>query len=358
MELIGLGKSYGPETAVAGVDLAVEHGELIAILGASGSGKSTLLKMVAGFEGPSRGRILLHGQDVSSLSPADREIGMVVQNYALFPHLSVARNVEYGLRMRKWPKRERAERVAEMLERMRLSALGDRLPRQLSGGQQQRVAIARALAYSPRIMLMDEPLGALDKALKQDLVEEIHRVHREFATTILYVTHDREEAMTLADRVVLMRDGRMAACAPVEELYLRPPTAYAAGFFSGANLVPARVVDRVEGRARVEIGGRTLDTTCPVDPLGSPVTAAVRPVCVVLDPPDDAWALEGEVTDRLFLGDSVQLKLAYSDADTSGVVSCLLPATAPGLPGAVGEKVRFGFTPDTARIVPDDQETR
>src|SRR5699024_2647664 len=183
--------------------------------GPSGSGKSTLLKLLAGFEPATSGSVVFDGEDITMLSPAERECGMVFQNYALFPHLTVAANIEYGLKIRRWDKARRSARIEEMLELVGLTGYGERRPSELSGGQQQRVAIARALAYSPPLLLMDEPLGALDKALKQELLAEIRRVHREFSTTIFYVTHDREEALTLADRVALMSESPLVDCSPV-----------------------------------------------------------------------------------------------------------------------------------------------
>jgi putative spermidine/putrescine transport system ATP-binding protein len=335
----GLNKRYGSVEAVSDLNLDVAKGELIAVLGASGSGKTTLLRMIAGFESVSEGRIELFGRDVSRLSPADREIGMVFQNYALMPHLNVRRNVEYGLRMRGWSRADRKARVDEMLPLMRLDHLGERLPRQLSGGQQQRVAIARALAYSPKLLLMDEPMGALDKALKHELLAEIRRVHRKFSTTILYVTHDREEALSLADRVALMADSRLVDCAPVEEMYLRPKSRFAAEFFATANVLPV-TAHTSGGRATtttVELAGVTREVAGT--PTGDRTAIAVRPRDVLLADPAtacDGWALDGIVEEAIFLGDDVRVTVRISVGQTSDggadegscLVTCLVPLSA------------------------------
>jgi putative spermidine/putrescine transport system ATP-binding protein len=359
VELVGLGKSFGRTVAVRDVDLSIAAGEMICLLGGSGSGKTTLLRLVAGFESPTSGAIRLQGRDVSTLSPADREIGMVFQNYALFPHLSAAGNIEYGLRMRGWNRARRRERVAEMVERMRLTGLADRLPRQLSGGQQQRVAIARALAYSPRLLLMDEPLGALDKSLKGDLLQEIRRVHREFSTTIVYVTHDREEALTLADRVVVMQESRMIACAPVQELYLRPPSGAVAQFFSGANLLPLRVTG-APGRWEALLGDDSrplpLDTAAAdADPV-----AVVRPRDVRLDDrqadPATSRQLPGRVQDVVFLGDDLQVRVELTGEHLAGTLVTAVVPTATAAAPEVGQLVIVGLPDACVQVLPRSPE--
>ncbi|MGP4110206.1 ABC transporter ATP-binding protein [Streptomyces sp. 4N509B] len=373
VELVGLSKRFGNVTAVRDVTLTAATGELISVLGASGSGKTTLLRLVAGFEAPSEGEIRLHGREVSSLSPAEREVGMVFQNYALFPHLTVRRNIEYGLRMRGWDRQRRAARVTEMLERMRLADFGDRLPRQLSGGQQQRVAIARALAYEPRLVLMDEPLGALDKALKESLLGEIRRVHREFSTTILYVTHDREEALTLSDRVAIMHDTRLVSCAPVRELYLAPPSGFVAGFFSGANVIPvtgdpvALVRHGVED-AELTISGARHTLPLPAGATAAGATAAgataggagadglalvIRPGQVELAPEAGTPSVEGAVADLVFLGDVVHVRVAVPGI--ARPVSCM--AALPEAVGlAVGDTVTLGLPTRHLRLLPAGED--
>lgn len=322
VEIINLSRRFGDVQALDRIDLTIQQGELVSLLGASGSGKSTLLRQIAGFDVPTSGNILLHGQDVTRLSPAQRDIGMVFQNYALFPHMSVRRNIEYGLRMRGWEKTRRADRVTEMLDRMRLSALGDRLPTELSGGQQQRVAIARALAFSPRLLLMDEPLGALDKALKEDLLEEIRRVHREFGTTIIYVTHDREEALVLSDRIALMDAGRVQVCAPVKSLYLQPPTRFAAQFISGSCVLrfdqheTLRLIGQQEigGRVEVEIGGERVHLDPPTAITGD-LELAIRPSGFSVEASGTQGTLPGRVIESVFLGDQIRLAVELEHFD-------------------------------------------
>ena len=243
-----LTKRFGNVTAVDAVNLTVERGEFLTILGPSGSGKTTLLKLLAGFETPTSGEIELDGLNVARMPPSERNIGMVFQHYALFPHMSVGDNIAYGLKMRGWPKDVRQRRVEEMLQLVRLEGMAERLPKQLSGGQQQRVALARALAFGPQVLLMDEPLGALDRALRLEMGEEIRRIHRETGTTVIYVTHDQEEAMVLSDRIAIMRHGKIVAHGTPQDHYLRPPNEFVATFFGGYNTFPA-TCERIAGSA-------------------------------------------------------------------------------------------------------------
>ncbi len=337
LRFVDVRKSYGSVDAVKEVTLDIEEGELICLLGSSGSGKTTLLRLVAGFEQPSAGRVLIAGRDVSRLSPADRGIGMVFQNYALFPHLTARKNIEYGLKMRGWGSEKRRIRAQEMIERMRLDGLGDRLPRELSGGQQQRVAIARALAYEPDILLMDEPMGALDKALKRDLLQEVRRVHREFKTTILYVTHDQEEALTLADRVAVMRDSRLIACERVEDLYRKPTTGYLASFFAGANqLDSSSVLGRALGLA----------------PGQDDVVACVRPRDLLVDDDSAEFAEPARVLDLVFLGEETDVVLALESAPDRRL-KALVP-TWKVRDIEVGGTVSLGVNAGSAQILPAD----
>ncbi|MFD7155882.1 ABC transporter ATP-binding protein [Kribbella sp. NPDC059898] len=240
---------YGRTVALEGLDLSVAAGETVALLGPSGSGKSTALKAVAGFVRPSRGRIRLGGRDVTDLPPARRGIGVVVQNYALFPHLRVADNVAFGLKAAHKPKAEVTARVTEMLDMVGMAEFRTRFPRELSGGQQQRVAIARALAIKPPVLLLDEPLAALDAQLRADMLGELQKLRREVPDiAIVYVTHDQSEALALADRIAVMRDARLVDVAPAAELYAAPPSAFTASFLGGANLLPVEVS---EGAVRV-----------------------------------------------------------------------------------------------------------
>lgn len=253
LELQGVRKCYTDTVALDSVDLSVPTGEFLTILGPSGSGKTTILRIVAGFTEPTEGALLLDGRNIARLAPAQRGIGMVFQDYALFPHMDVQENIAYGLKMRKWDKRARRSRVEEMLELVGLGGMGKRLPRQLSGGQQQRVALARALAFKPSILLMDEPLGALDRELRGRMAIELRRVHEEVKATTVFVTHDREEAMTLSDRIAVMRDGRVEATGPPRDLYQLPTTRFVAGFFATRNVLPTKVLHLQGDRATVAL---------------------------------------------------------------------------------------------------------
>jgi putative spermidine/putrescine transport system ATP-binding protein len=233
-------KTYGDVVAVAGVDLVIEPGEFFTLLGPSGSGKTTTLRLIAGFERPDSGRVELHGRDVTGVPPYARDVNTVFQDYALFPHMTVGENVAYGLRVKGVPRRERRGRVEEVLRIVRLPGLADRKPIQLSGGQRQRVALARALVNSPRVLLLDEPLGALDLKLRQEMQVELRRIQREVSDvgmTFVYVTHDQEEALTMSDRLAVFNDGRIEQVGAPAEVYERPATEFVAGFIGVSNVI-------------------------------------------------------------------------------------------------------------------------
>jgi putative spermidine/putrescine transport system ATP-binding protein len=230
-------KAYGDVAAVAGADLEIRRGEFFTLLGPSGSGKTTLLRLIAGFERPDGGTIELGGRDVTSIPPYQRSVNTVFQDYALFPHMSVAENIEYGLRIRKVAKPERQKRAREALEVVRLQGLGDRKPQQLSGGQRQRVALARAIVNRPEVLLLDEPLGALDLKLRQEMQSELKRIERQLAITFLYVTHDQEEALTMSDRIAILDHGRIEQVGTPVEVYERPATDFVAGFIGISNVI-------------------------------------------------------------------------------------------------------------------------
>ncbi|TXS13657.1 ABC transporter ATP-binding protein [Streptomyces sp. adm13(2018)] len=270
--------AYGGTTVLDRLDLTVEPGEVMALLGPSGSGKTTALRTVAGFVRPASGRVFLGDRDVTGLPPYQRGIGMVVQQYALFPHLRVAANVAFGLKARKTPKAEIPGRVAEALEMTGMAAYAHRYPRELSGGQQQRVAIARALAIRPRVLLLDEPLSALDAQLRSGMLAELARLHRELPdVSILYVTHDQVEALTLADRIAVMDRARLQDCGTPQELYRRPRTEFTASFVGNANLLPVTVA--ADG---VVLAGTRLEVPVAGAAAGSAATLCVRPHLVGL----------------------------------------------------------------------------
>src|SRR5215831_10281362 len=237
IHVTGLRKRYGDVTALADVDLVVREGEFFTLLGPSGSGKTTLLRLIAGFERPDAGRIELGGRDVTQVPPYARDVNTVFQDYALFPHMTVAQNIEYGLRVRRVAKAERRNRVNRALEMVRLPGLGGRKPAQLSGGQRQRVALARALVNEPEVLLLDEPLGALDLKLRQEMQLELLRVQREAGITFIYVTHDQEEALTMSDRIAVLDKGSIEQIGEPLEVYERPRTAFVAGFIGVSNLI-------------------------------------------------------------------------------------------------------------------------
>jgi putative spermidine/putrescine transport system ATP-binding protein len=249
IQLRGLRKVFGEVTAVDGIDLEIANGEFFSMLGPSGSGKTTVLRMVAGFERPTEGSVLLGGADVTREPPFTRDVNTVFQDYALFPHMSVRQNVEYGLRVKRVAKAERRERVHEALESVRLGEYGDRRPGQLSGGQRQRVALARALVNRPRVLLLDEPLGALDLKLRREMQVELKELQRGIGITFLFVTHDQEEALTMSDRIAVFNEGRIEQVAHPRALYEKPTTPFVAGFVGTSNLIDGESAQRLLGQA-------------------------------------------------------------------------------------------------------------
>ncbi|WP_256336908.1 ABC transporter ATP-binding protein [Belnapia rosea] len=307
--LNSLEKRYEGFGAVRGVSIDIRSGEFLTLLGPSGSGKTTTLMMIAGFETPSAGDIAIDGRSVVALPAHRRNIGMVFQNYALFPHLTVAENIGFPLKQRGVAKAERARLVEEALELVRLPGYGTRQPRQLSGGQQQRVALARAIVFKPRLLLMDEPLGALDKQLRESLQLEMRRLHADLGITFIYVTHDQEEALTMSDRIAVMHEGRVAQIGPPEELYDRPENRFVAAFIGESNFLPATVRGREEGHVVAECAGSLVRATCTTNPApGESVTLATRPERLRFvdgdwPAPPPANRLAVTVTEAVFVGE-------------------------------------------------------
>ena len=248
IRLRGLARRFGEVVAVDGVDLDVVDGEFLTLLGPSGSGKTTVLRMIAGFERPDAGTIELGGVDVTNVPPYGRDVNTVFQDYALFPHMSVQKNIEYGLKVKKVPKAEREERAREALESVRLGGYGDRAPSQLSGGQRQRVALARALVNRPKVLLLDEPLGALDLKLREQMQVELKEIQREVGITFVFVTHDQDEALTMSDRIAVFNNGRIEQLGTPTEVYEHPATPFVAGFVGTSNLLSAAAAEAVLGR--------------------------------------------------------------------------------------------------------------
>jgi spermidine/putrescine ABC transporter ATP-binding subunit len=312
LSLAGVSKRYGTQVAVDALDLELKSGEFLTLLGPSGSGKTTTLMMVAGLQQPDTGSIALNGRSVADLPPYRRDIGMVFQHYALFPHMTVRRNIGFPLEMRRLPGPEMARLVDDALELVRLPGLGHRLPKELSGGQQQRVALARALVYRPALLLMDEPLGALDRKLREQLQLEIKRVHRERGISVLYVTHDQEEALTMSDRIAVFDHGRIEQIGTPEELYDRPRTRFVAGFIGDTNLVRGRVVSLTRGICEVDTpAGRVrASVRQPIAP-GADVVVAVRPERVTLAA--DGEGIAGIVSDIIFVGTARKYAVQLAD---------------------------------------------
>lgn len=311
LRLNGLHKAYGPAVAIDHVSLDIRRGEFMTFLGPSGSGKSTTLYITAGFEDLTSGSVVLDGRDLRGVSPSRRNIGMVFQRYTLFPHLSVAENIAFPLRVRKWTEARIRDKTARMLKLVHLEGFGERKPAQLSGGQQQRVAIARALAYDPPILLMDEPLSALDKKLREELQSELRHIHRETGVTVLYVTHDQEEALRLSDRIAVFNQGRIEQVGTCVEMYEAPATRFVASFIGNSNFLPVEVVRHGDALPVLVLPDGTRIAAEPVgEPLvgGRSAVVMVRPDCIRLERAD-ANAPTGvavQVRDRSYLGDTVQ----------------------------------------------------
>ncbi len=344
----GVTKRFGDVVAVDDIDLEIPDGEFFSLLGPSGCGKTTTLRMVAGLEFPTEGSIKIFNEEMALRPPNKRPVNTVFQSYALFPHMTIAENVGFGLEMQKVPTAERRKRVDEALELVRLGNMGERRPKQLSGGQQQRIALARALVNRPKVLLLDEPLGALDLKLRQTMQLELKDIQKEVGITFVYVTHDQEEALTMSDRIGVMNEGKLLQIAPSEEIYERPANRFVADFIGETNFV----VGEVSSESHVRLTDGTEVKARTHSPVGTKVTLTLRPEKIDLlhagDPVRDGFnRLDGRVVTRLYYGDSLfyAVDLGYAQVDVR-------VENRPGLRRFdVGEAAIVSFGPDSAEAL-------
>jgi len=348
LEISNLKKTFGNQTAVHDFQMNIDRGEFVTFLGPSGCGKTTILRMVAGFESPSAGVIRFDGRDVTHLPTNQRNIGMVFQSYALFPNMTVAENIGFGLKVANMPQEQVRSRVDEMLSLIKLAALGGRYPWQLSGGQQQRVALARALANKPQVLLLDEPLSALDAKIRVSLREEIRALQRELGITSIFVTHDQEEALSISDRVVVLNEGRVEQIGTPSEVYNFPRTRFVASFVGTLNLLSGVVGDPSTGQ--IAVGNQNLVTTHPMTGAlaGQTRALAIRPEAIVFEPPQPGRnSLTATVEEVNFLGAIVRIR-----ARLEGAVISLDVFNDPNqvLPQR-GENVTLGFSRENLLVL-------
>jgi spermidine/putrescine ABC transporter ATP-binding subunit len=349
-------RRYGAVTAVKDVSLSVRQGEFVTLLGPSGSGKTTTLMLIAGFLYPTSGRIFFRGENITYMPPHLRNVGMVFQNYALFPHMSILDNVAFPLRMRKVPAAEARERVHAALELVHLGGYEGRMPGQLSGGQQQRIALARALVFEPTLLLMDEPLGALDKYLRERMQLEIKRIQQATGVTIVYVTHDQQEALVLSDRIVILEGGRIRMDGAPQEVYEHPADAFVAQFIGEMNLLRGRVV-RAEGAGCAVRLGPGAEVSVPgAAAAGREVTFCVRPErvrCPAGDEPDDN-VVSGRVAEVIYLGDVVKYRIVVDGSEPEVSVVAKALAGARDKPLDPGARVRIGWRTQDSWVLPGE----
>lgn len=352
IELVNVSKKYKEKEVVKSVYLDVDQGDFLTILGPSGAGKTTVLKMIAGFEKSSDGLIKIDGNDITNKPTYKRNIGMLFQNYALFPHMTVAENVAFPLSIRKMPKAEIQEQVKKILERVKLVGYEKRYPRELSGGQQQRVALARALVFNPPILLLDEPMAALDKQLRKHMQLEIKQIQRELGITTISVTHDQEEALTMATKVCVMKDGCVAQVAKPEEIYEKPNSNFVAKFIGEANLIKTKVIDADKHYVKVSILGTkeiNLSNSNRFFYKGEEATVLVRPEKISLVKDDDfsGVVFDGIVIQVVYVGEAVKLKVKLDSGEVANVK--MFSRNASSI--QTGEKIRIGVEPEDMVVI-------
>ena len=351
IEIVGLTKRFGEVTAVDDIALDITGGEFFSMVGPSGCGKTTTLRMIAGFERPDEGEIRLDGADMSATPPHKRNVNTVFQSYALFPHLTVYDNVAFGLRYQKVPKDEARGRVGEALGMVQLTGYEKRRPQQLSGGQQQRVALARALVLNPRVLLLDEPLGALDAKLRKALQIELKALQQQVGITFIYVTHDQEEALTMSDRIAVMADGRVEQVAPPREVYEEPSTVFVADFLGVSNLMDAEAVGGAN-ICRLQLGDFELDATQGKTDARGPVQVTIRPERVHLEPQESTGQnhIPGMVERLVYLGNSVQVIVHLAIGTT---IQALVQNVGTEIPWKQGTAVQAHLPADALRVLED-----
>jgi putative spermidine/putrescine transport system ATP-binding protein/mannopine transport system ATP-binding protein len=354
VQVIGLAKHYGDLRAVDDVSLDIRAGEFLALLGPSGSGKTTILMTIAGFATPTHGDVLIDSRSVANIPPSKRNLGMVFQRYALFPHMTVFQNIAYPLQMRGVPAPQIAVRVDAALGTVRLRDYARRMPNQLSGGEQQRIALARAIVYRPPVLLMDEPLGALDRKLREQLQLEIKHLQKQLGTTVIYVTHDQEEALTMADRIAVLHQGVLQQVGTPEDLYEQPANSFVAGFIGDTNFLDGVLVKRTGTVGRVAVdGGPTIDIEAPAyaDVLreGTSVRIAIRPERIRLSPPDagEGPAHQGLVHEAIYVGASIVYVVGLGERVT---VMARVPTGGADTRWRPGDRAQVSWRPDDARV--------
>ncbi|HEX6399491.1 MAG TPA: ABC transporter ATP-binding protein [Actinomycetota bacterium] len=354
VQLVDLVKRFGDFTAVDGINLTVSPGEFFSLLGPSGCGKTTTLRMIAGFERPTEGQVVLDGVDVASVPPHKRHVNTVFQNYALFPHLNVEKNVAFGLKYQDTSKEEAKRMVGRALELVRLTGFERRRPNQLSGGQQQRVALARALILNPAVLLLDEPLGALDAKLRKALQIELKAIQEEVGITFIYVTHDQEEALTMSDRLAVMSNGRVEQIGPPKVVYEEPSTAYVADFLGVSNLMDAAAYGPIDGGCRVKIGEFELVAGQGEPDAQGGVKIAIRPERVVLQDAGTGGQnrIPGMVERIVYVGSAMQVIVNLAPGEK---LQALLPNEGSTLPFQQGTAVAVHLPAEALRVLPQGE---